>query len=125
MEQNIKLLDTGSEKKKWVGRIRALFILCIVGIYSGCIPKVNIPIVDHFNVKANLRSGIVDVGSHGEQLLSDLYLLIKANEGLKVPICEASKESKQCIKSGVGVFVLGGVSRVWEKENSMNLAIYL
>ena len=108
MEQNIKLIDTESEKKKWVGGIRALFILCIVGIYSGCIPKVNIPIVDHFNVKTNLRSGIVDVGIHGEQLLSDLYLLIKANEGLKVPICEASKESKQCTKSGVGVFVLGG-----------------
>ena len=108
MEQNIKLIDTGTEKKKWVVGLRFLFILCIVWIHSGCIPKVNIPVVDHFNVKTNIRSGIVDVGTHGEQLLSDLYIMIKANEGLKISICEASKESKQCIKSGVGVFVLGG-----------------
>ena len=109
MEQNINLIDTGTEKQKWVGGIKLLFILCIVWIHSGCIPKVNIPVVDHFNVKTNMRSGNVDVGTHEEQLLSDLYILIKANEGLKVPICEASKEPKQCIKSGVGVFVLGGI----------------
>jgi len=109
MEQNIKLIDTGTEKKKLFVGIRLLFILYIVWIHSGCIPKVNIPVVDHFNVKTNMRSGNVDVGTHEEQLLSDLYILIKANEGLKVPICEASKESKQCIKNGVTVFVLGGV----------------
>ena len=109
MEQNIKLIDSGTEKQNRVGGIRLLFILCIVWIHSGCIPKVNIPVVDHFNVKTNMRSGNVDVGTHEEQLLSDLYILIKANEGLKVPICEASKGPKQFIKSGVGVFVLGGI----------------
>ena len=109
MEQNIKVIDAGAEKQKWIGGIRLIFILCIVWIHSGCIPKVNIPVVDHFNVKTNMWSGNVDVGTHEEQLLSDLYILIKANEGLKVPICGASKESKQCIKNGVTFFVQGGV----------------
>jgi len=87
MEQNIKLIDAGTEKQKWVGGIRLIFILCIVWIHSGCIPKVNIPVIDHFNVKTNMRSGNVDVGTHEKQLLSDLYILMKSNEEVKVPIC--------------------------------------
>jgi len=109
MEQSIKSIDKGTEKKKWIKGIRLIFILCIVSIHSGCIPKVNIPVVDHFNVKTNIRSGNVDVGTHEEQLLSDLYILMKSNEEVKITICEASKEPKQCIKSGIGVFVLGGI----------------
>jgi len=103
------VIDVETEKQKWIGGVRFLFILSMVWIHSGCIPKVNIPVVDHFKIKTNMRSGKVDVSIYKEQLLSDLYILMSANEGVEVPICESSKEPKQCLKNGVAVFVQGGI----------------
>lgn len=34
---------------------------------------------------------------------------MKSNEGAEIPICEASKEAKHCIKNGITVFVQGGI----------------
>jgi hypothetical protein len=111
---------------------RYLFVLIIVWIHSGCIPKVVIPVVDHFKIKANARSGEVDVSSYKEQLISDLYILMRANEGMEIPICEASTELKQCLKDGVSVFVQGGIipgvgkrkyyvfSNILLKQNQLN-----
>lgn len=108
MGQNLKAIDEETEKQKWNRRVRLLFILSIIWIISGCIPKVNIPRVDSFKIKSSMHSGNIDVDTHSEQLLSDLYLLMKANEDVKIPICQASRESKQCIKNGITVFVQGG-----------------
>jgi len=109
LEPSVKMIFVGTERHLWIGRVRFLFILCMVWIHSGCIPKVNIPAVDHFKIKTNIGSGNVDVSIYKDQLLSDLYAMMKANEGVEVPICESSKEPRQCIKNGFTVFVQGGV----------------
>lgn len=106
MGQHLKAINS---KQKWVRGARLLFILTNMWIISGCIPKVNIPPIDSFKIKSSMHSGSIDADAHSEQLLSDLYVLMKANEGVKIPICQASRESKQCIKNGVTVFVQGGI----------------
>ena len=88
---------------------RILLVLTAAGLLSGCIAKVQIPAVDQFHVAAGPREGIVDAGLHEEILLKQLYELMKANEGVEVPICTADKDSRQCLKDGIRVFVMGGV----------------
>jgi hypothetical protein len=75
---------------------------------SGCVPKVQIPAVQQFNTIVGQQEGVVDVDAHGELLLGHLYQLLKANEGVEVPLCTAEKDTRKCIKDGVGVFVFGG-----------------
>jgi hypothetical protein len=96
-------------KKKWHSKMKAMLILGSLLLLSGCVPKVEIPVVDHFDIKTDMRSGHIDPVVYEEQLFSDLYTLMKSNEGVKVPICEASRELKQCVESGYSVFVWGGV----------------
>jgi hypothetical protein len=86
-----------------------LLALAAAGLFSGCVAKIQIPAVDHFQVAAGPQKGFIDAALHQDVLLSRLYALMKANEGVKVPICTASKDSKQCIKNGVSFFVWGGV----------------
>jgi hypothetical protein len=88
---------------------RILLVLAVAGLLSGCIAKVQIPAVDQFHVATGPQEGIIDAVLHEEILLKQLYELIKANEGVEVPICTAAKDSRQCLKGGVRVFVLGGV----------------
>jgi hypothetical protein len=88
---------------------RFLLVLTAAGMLSGCIAKVQIPAVDQFHIVAGPQEGIVDTGLHEEILIKQLYELMKANEGIEVPICTAAKDSRQCLKEGIRVFVLGGV----------------
>jgi hypothetical protein len=91
------------------GRIGRLLFFCLIAIHPGCIPKVDFPIVDHISVQTGAGAGDIDVGAYENQLLADLYHLLKTNEASPVAICEASKTSRQCTKTGVSVFVLGGI----------------
>lgn len=86
-----------------------LLALAMAWTFSGCSSKVNIPSVDHFYLVSTAQLGHIDVASHEKQLLNDLYILMIANEGEKVPLCTALKDSKQCVKDGVSVFVQGGM----------------
>jgi hypothetical protein len=88
---------------------RMLWVLAVSGLFSGCIARVQIPSVDQFHVTAGAQEGIVDAELNEEQLLKQLYALMKANEGAEVPICTADRASRRCLKEGVRVFVLGGV----------------
>jgi len=65
--------------------------------------------VDHCNIETDLQSRSISVGVNENQLLSDLYMLMKSNEKAIVTICEASNKSRRCIKNGVSVFVQGGI----------------
>lgn len=89
--------------------MRRIIILGIVLFCSGCVPKVDIQPVGQVRIQSNMSTGVVDTVANQKQLLSDLYTLLKTNEKTKVPICEASKEKKQCIRDGYSVFVWGGV----------------
>lgn len=86
-----------------------VLMLTIVWTLAGCSSKVNIPSVDHFYMVSATQSGHLDPASHEKELLNDLYILMKTNEGIKVPLCTAAIDSKKCIKDGVSVFVQGGV----------------
>jgi|GEM_PF-2653013 len=88
---------------------RILLVLATLWLFSGCIAKVQIPAVDQFHIAAGPQEGIIDAGLNEETLLNQLYALMKANEGLEVPICTADKDSRQCLNGGVRIFVLGGV----------------
>lgn len=83
-------------------------VLVAAWILTGCVPKVQIPTVRQFQAVAGQQEGVVDVDAHGELLLGHLYQLLKANEGVEVPLCTSEKETRKCIKEGVGVFVFGG-----------------
>jgi hypothetical protein len=96
-----------SGAKKAINRI--LLVLAAGGLLAGCIAKVQIPIVDQFHVAAGPQEGIIDAGLHEAILLKKLYELMKANEGVEVPICTAAKDSRQCLRDGIRVFVWGGV----------------
>lgn len=85
-----------------------VLVLAAAGLLSGCISKVQIPAVEQFRVAVGNLEGSIDADANGQILLNNLYELMKANEGLEVPLCTASRDSKQCIKDGVGVFVWGG-----------------
>lgn len=91
------------------GRLLMPILLAILWAQAGCIARVHIPPVDQFTLKSTEHTSKIDVSKHAQQLLSDLYLLMKANDGEKVPICTASKDHRRCIKDGVRVFVQGGV----------------
>lgn len=82
--------------------------LAAAWLCSGCVSKVQIPAVQQFNAVVGRQEGIVDVDAHGELLLGHLYQLLKANQGVEVPLCTAEKDTRKCIKEGVGVFVFGG-----------------
>jgi hypothetical protein len=84
-------------------------LLAILWALAGCVAGVRIPPIDQFTLKSTVHAGIIDVPKNARQLLSDLHVLMKTNEGERVPLCTASKDPRQCIKDGVGVFVLGGV----------------
>lgn len=86
-----------------------LLALVAVWLLSGCISKVQIPPVEQFHFVSGDQKGSIDADAHGETLLKNLYQLIKANEGVEVPICKSERDSRQCVKDGIGVFVLGGV----------------
>ncbi|MDD5169298.1 MAG: hypothetical protein PHN75_10805, partial [Syntrophales bacterium] len=73
------------------------------------IARVHIAPVGQFTLKPKAQTGVIDAPQFAKQLLSDLYLLMKANEGERMPICTASKDPRQCIKDGVRVFVQGGM----------------
>lgn len=88
---------------------RALFLaLAAAWLLAGCISKVQIPAVEHFQVTSGDQTEYIDADVHGQVLIGNLYQLIKANEGFEVPICTAERESRQCVKDGVGVFIFGG-----------------
>lgn len=86
--------------------------LCVVvvaaGLLSGCISKVQIPAVDQFQVTSGDQTEIIDVDARGQILLENLYQLLKANEGVEVPMCTAERDTRQCLKEGVSFFVFGG-----------------
>lgn len=86
-----------------------LLALALICVLSGCVSRINIPPVDTFYMVTTAHTGSIDVANHEEQLLRDLYLLLKANEDLEVPFCTALKDSKQCVGDGVSVFVQGGI----------------
>jgi len=69
---------------------------------------VQIPPVDQFHISSGAHEESVDAGVHGTLLLNNLYELLKANEGIEVPICTAARDSRQCIEDGFSVFVWGG-----------------
>lgn len=85
-----------------------LMAFVAVWVLSGCVPKVQIPAVQQFHAVVGQQEGVVDVDAHGELLLAHLYQLLMANEGVEVPLCTAEKDTRKCIKEGVGVFVFGG-----------------
>lgn len=87
---------------------RVLLALVAAWVFSGCVSKVQIPAVEQFQVITGQRTGRVDVDLHGDLLLGNLYQLLKANEGIEVPLCTADKGTRECTKDGVGVFVFGG-----------------
>ncbi len=90
-------------------RCKSLFLaLAAAWLLSGCVSKVQIPAVEHFQVTSGDQTENIDADAHGETLLVNLYQLIKANEGVEVPICTAKRDSRKCIKDGVAVFVFGG-----------------
>lgn len=88
---------------------RMLLVLAAAGLFYGCMAKVQTPAVDQFHVTAGLQEADIDAGLHGEVLLKQLYELMKANEGVEVPVCTAAKDSRQCVKDGISFFVWGGV----------------
>lgn len=88
---------------------RILLALAAAGVFSGCIAKVQMPAVDQFHVAAHAQEGAIDAGLHEDVLLKQLYDLMKANEGVEVPLCTAARDSRQCIKDGISFFVWGGV----------------
>ncbi len=85
---------------------RNVFILSL--LLFGCTPRVNISAIDNFRLESKAHSGNIDVSNQGDQLIADLYILMKANEGVIVPICESAKELRECRGDGFSVFVLGG-----------------
>ena len=87
---------------------RLLFLCSLACLLSGCIAKVQIPAVDEFRIASGAEEGSIDAGVHGKILLNNLYELLRANEGIDVPLCTAAKDSRQCITDGFSVFVWGG-----------------
>jgi len=85
-----------------------IFIVTAAWLFTGCVSKVQIPSVEQFQVIKAHREGRVDVEVHGDLLLGHFYQLLKANEGVEVPLCTAEKDTRKCVKDGVGVFVFGG-----------------
>lgn len=105
---------------------RVLLFIAIVLPLCGCSPSVNIPLLKNSYCVSPIQSGYIDIVSNQKQLLNDLYLLIKANEGEKVTLCTAQEDSKTCVKEGNSVFVLGGIipgigSRDYYKFKEINL----
>lgn len=86
-----------------------LLVLTVTGLFSGCIPNVQIPKVDQIHVAKGIQEGNIAADQHKEILLNQMYELMKANEGVEIPICTAEKDSKQCTKKGISVFVFGGI----------------
>ena len=104
------LRDTIKQPFEIVGLYKYLLLALVAAwLFSGCISKVQIPAVEHFLLASGNQKGFIDTDAHGEILLNNLYRLIKANEGVEVPICTAEQDSRQCVKDGIGVFVWGGV----------------
>lgn len=91
------------------GVCKRLLLLCFLAwLLSGCIANVQIPAVDEFRIASGAQEESIDAGVHGKILLNNLYELLRANEGIEVPICTAAKDSRQCITDGFSVFVWGG-----------------
>lgn len=88
-------------------RFGALVLALLWALY-GCASQVTIPPVAHFSMVTHARSGQIDVAASEAALLNDLYLLLKANEGEKIDLCTADRETRACTKDGVSVFVQGG-----------------
>lgn len=88
---------------------KALLLMAVVWPMGGCTPKVHVPTLEKFYYASPTQSGYIDVVSHEKQVLNDLFQLIKANEGEEIALCTAQKDSKQCEKDGVSVFVMGGM----------------
>jgi len=88
---------------------RLLLLLAVMGLLSGCIAKVQIPAVDQFRIASGAQEGIIDAHVQADILLDDLYQLMKANEGTEIPLCTASRDSRQCIKDGISFFIWGGL----------------
>jgi len=107
MDKNSPFKKSGQYLYLW--SVKLFLGLTMVWILPSCVPKVDLPVTDHFSIKSGEQSGQVDAGINSEQLISDLYLLMKANENMKILICEASPESKVCIDNGVSVYVQGGI----------------
>jgi hypothetical protein len=79
-------------------------LLAILWALAGYVAGVHIPPIDQFTLKSAAHTGKIDVPKHARQPLSDLHILIKANEGEKVPLCKASKDPRQCIKDAESRF---------------------
>jgi hypothetical protein len=84
--------------------------LCSLALLvSGCIANVQVPAVDQFLIASEMQEKSINAGVHSEILLNNLFELLRANEGIEVPICTAAKDSRQCVTDGFSVFVWGGV----------------
>ena len=105
MDNNSPFKKSGQYLYLW--SVKLFLGLTMIWILPACVPKVDLPVADHFSMKSGEQSGQVDAGINSEQLISNLYLLMKANENMKILICEASPESKECIDNGVSVYVQG------------------
>lgn len=93
-----------------VGMLRnhCILLASLAWLLAGCVAKVEIPAVDQFHIAADVPGKSVARVVDGNVLLNNLYELLRANEGVEVPVCTAEKDSRQCIKDGFSVFVLGG-----------------
>lgn len=100
-------------------------LLAILWVLTGCVARVDIPPVDQFIVGSTMHTKMIDASKYAQQLLSDMYILMKANEGEKVPLCTASKDSRQCIKEGVRVFVQGGIIPGMGKRTSYGFSNFM
>jgi hypothetical protein len=90
-------------------RCLSLGSLALACLISGCIANVQVPAVDQFHIVSERQEKGVNAEVHAEILLNNLFELLRANEGVEVPICTAAKDSRQCISDGFSVFVWGGV----------------
>lgn len=90
------------------GPCKAFFFFIIFCLLSGCVANVQIPAVEQFRMISDAQEIRIDTQAQGKLLLNNLYELLKANEGLEVPVCTATRESRQCTDNGFSVFVLGG-----------------
>lgn len=86
-----------------------LLALAAIWLVGGCVPKVQIPNIKQCRVISSDHDSTLDADAHADMLLGQLYQLMKANEGIEVPLCTADQDTKQCLSDRVRVFVLGGI----------------
>ncbi|MDK9708386.1 MAG: hypothetical protein OEL83_15185 [Desulforhopalus sp.] len=87
---------------------KAFFLCIIVCLLPGCVANVQIPTIEQFQLVSAAKEENIDTEAQRKLLLDGLYQLLKTNEGLEIPVCTATRESRECTDNGFGVFVLGG-----------------